>query len=65
MNIYREHAETIQKFMREVHGQDVSFEEIWSVPYWEQIWAHWVALQHYGRYKIEMDQATCRRIYGE
>lgn len=65
MRLYRPDAEFIQKFMRDVHEQEVSLEEIWSVPYWEQVWAFWVARQHHGLYKIEMTQATCRAVYGD
>lgn len=59
-------ARLIQKYLKEVQGQELTIEDIIKRPRWKRVWYWWKALGYYeGKPMPNMTLDEAKRIYGE
>lgn len=66
MSFEEDYAKTIQKFLLETRGQNLTIEEILSRPKWKRVMMWWKALEHYeGNPMPKLSIDEVKDIYGE
>lgn len=66
MGYQQQMVELIQKYLKEVHSQELSIDEIESRPHWKKVWYWWKALEYYeGNEMPNLTLEEVKKIYGE
>lgn len=59
-------VELVQKYLKEVHQQELTIKEITNRPHWKKVWYWWKALEYYEGSKMpDLTIEEVKKIYGE
>ncbi|MNH98281.1 hypothetical protein D3C73_510000 [compost metagenome] len=66
MNFDLQMAENIQKYLKEVKGEEFEISEILGRPRWKRVWFWWQAIEYYeGRKMPNLTLEEVKNIYGD